>query len=73
MSTLSILAPRQREIALLVGVECLPTKEIARRLGISPRTVEVTRGDIYAKLGVTTLAQMVRAVTLAHEAEKADG
>jgi HD-GYP domain-containing protein (c-di-GMP phosphodiesterase class II) len=49
------LSAREVEIIRLLA-QGLPDKETARRLGISPRTVEHHVGHVYAKLGVTTRA-----------------
>jgi len=53
------LTPRQREIlqGLLDG---LSNKAIARRLGLSPRTVEMHRAGMRVALGVTSLAETVQ-------------
>ena len=44
------LTTRQREVFTLVG-EGLPTKSIARRLGIAPATVKVHLSAIYTRFG----------------------
>ncbi len=53
------LSPREREVLSLV-VEGLTNKAIARALGLSPRTVETHRAHLFDKLGVESLAQLVR-------------
>lgn len=58
---LARLTPREREVLDLV-VEGKLTKEIARRLGISPKTVEVHRSNLVKKMAVTCVAQLVRQV-----------
>lgn len=52
-----VLTRREREVAALVA-EGLTNKEIADRLGISPRTAESHVEQIRAKLGCTTRAQV---------------
>jgi DNA-binding CsgD family transcriptional regulator len=47
------LTPREREIAKLVLEGC-SSKDIARRLDISPRTVDVHRASLMRKYGVNT-------------------
>lgn len=58
---LAKLTPREREVLDLV-VEGKLTKEIARRLGISPKTVEVHRSNLVKKMDVECVAQLVRQV-----------
>jgi RNA polymerase sigma factor (sigma-70 family) len=56
---LSRLTDREREV-LEHAVKGLHAKEIAARLGISPRTVEVHRTRIMEKLEVRNIAELVR-------------
>ncbi len=58
---LKLLTAREREIANLV-VDGNLTKQIAKLLGISTKTVEVHRSHITKKLGVESVAQLVRMV-----------
>jgi len=53
------LTPREREVLVLVG-RGLPGKQVARHLGISPKTVEHHKTRIFAKLGVANQAAAVR-------------
>lgn len=55
------LSPRQREVMHCV-VEGLSNKQIAARLGISPRTVENYRAWVMQRLDATSLADLVRKV-----------
>ncbi len=58
------LTPREREILGMVSAG-LSTRQIARRLSISPRTVESHIAKLYRKLGVRTRVQAVaRAASL---------
>jgi PAS domain S-box-containing protein len=52
------LTPREREIAMLI-VNGLKSKEIALRLGISHRTVEVHRARLMKKLEVKNIVELV--------------
>ena len=53
------LTPREREVlAMLIGGSS--TKEIASRLGTSPRTIEVHRGRVFEKLRAGSLPDLVR-------------
>jgi FixJ family two-component response regulator len=56
---LARLTQREREILDLVA-EGLSTKEIARALDVSPRTVETHRAHIAEKIGAGSVAEMVR-------------
>ncbi|MDP3085313.1 MAG: response regulator [Rubrivivax sp.] len=53
------LSEREREVLALV-IEGQTAKEIARVLGVSPRTVETHRANLGAKLETTSLAQLIR-------------
>lgn len=53
------LSAREHEVLGLI-VEGLTNKEIARALGVSPRTVETHRANLFAKLEVGSLAQLIR-------------
>ncbi len=53
------LTPREREIAALL-VEGLTSKLIGRRLGISPRTVDVYRARLMRKTGAATTPDLVK-------------
>lgn len=52
------LTPREREIAALL-IEGLTSKLIGRRLGISPRTVDVYRARLMRKTGAATTPELV--------------
>lgn len=51
------LSPRERQVAALIG---MPAKEIARRIGISSKTVNSYRYRIHRHLGVTNDVQAAR-------------
>lgn len=53
------LTPREREVMALI-VDGNHNREIAEKLSISVRTVEVHKARIMAKLGVTNVADLVR-------------
>lgn len=53
------LSEREREVLGLI-VEGLTNKEVARALGLSPRTVETHRANIFAKLEAGSLAHLIR-------------
>lgn len=56
---LARLTPREREVLDLV-VTGLTNKEIARLLGTSHRTVDIHRSHVMAKMGASSLADLVR-------------
>jgi len=63
---LQALTPREREV--LDGLaEGFPNKTIAYDLGISPRTVEIHRANVMAKLGVRSLSEALRLAFAAQE------
>ena len=53
------LTPRETESLCLVG-DGRTTKEIARDLGISPKTVEFHRGHLMRKYGAHNVAELIR-------------
>ena len=55
----SALSAREREVLSLV-VEGVDNRGIGERLGISPRTVEVHKSRVMAKLGARNLAELIR-------------
>ena len=55
------LTPRERDVLLQI-TDAASNKEAGRRLGISPRTVEVHRARIMDKLGAKNAADLVRIV-----------
>ena len=59
VARLNRLTPRERET--LQGLyDGLSNREIARRLGVSSRTVEMHRASMKCELGITTLSQTVQ-------------
>jgi FixJ family two-component response regulator len=64
---LNALSTREREVVALMA-QALTNKAIARRLGISPRTVEIHRTNALTKLGV---GHSIAAVTMFLEAGEA--
>ena len=50
--------PREREIAALL-IEGLTSKMVGKKLGISPRTVDVYRARLMRKVGASTTAELV--------------
>lgn len=64
---LQSLTPREKEV--LKGLaQGLPNKSIAYDLGISPRTVEIHRGNLMTKLGARSLSEALR-IAFAAEGE----
>lgn len=55
----SLLTPRERQVLELLA-DGLSSKGIAHVLGLSERTVEIHRGNMYKHLGVRSLAHAVR-------------
>lgn len=53
------LTPRQREVLTLIA-EGYSTKDIARTLGISVKTVETHRAQLMERLGIHDIASLVR-------------
>ena len=61
------LTPREREIALRIA-DGEANKKVAAELGISVRTAELHRARILQKMGVRSLAQLVRMLVALKEA-----
>ncbi|MBQ0668222.1 helix-turn-helix transcriptional regulator, partial [Providencia rettgeri] len=53
------LSTREREIMDMI-LEGNTSKETAEKLSLSPRTVEVHRSNIYTKLGIKSLPQLIQ-------------
>jgi two-component system, LuxR family, response regulator FixJ len=53
------LSAREQEVLGLI-IEGLTNKDIGRALGLSPRTVETHRANLFAKLEAESLAQLIR-------------
>jgi FixJ family two-component response regulator len=53
------LSPREREVMLLVTAGKM-NKQVAGDLGLSEVTVKIHRGSVMRKMGVRTLADLVR-------------
>ncbi|MBA4149150.1 MAG: response regulator transcription factor [Verrucomicrobia bacterium] len=58
-SPVETLTDREFEIFQLIG-KGLDTKQMADQLHLSPKTVEVHRANIKAKLKITTMAELIR-------------
>jgi FixJ family two-component response regulator len=65
---LDLLTPREFEVMQLVFTGML-NKQIAGELGIAEKTIKVHRGRMMKKLGVASVAQLVRLVEIARIAQ----
>jgi two-component system response regulator FixJ len=61
------LTSREREVYAAI-VEGLSNKEIGLTLGISPRTVEIHRANVMAKMGAKKLSELVRMALMSQAA-----
>lgn len=61
LDRLATLTPREREVMDLV-VSGHANREVAEKLGVSPKTVEVHRAHVMDKMKVDSLAELVRQV-----------
>ena len=64
----SSLSPREQETALLIAGGLL-NKQIADRLGITERTVQVHRANVFSKLGVRNAVQFAQKLMLIKSAQ----
>lgn len=69
-SRLATLTEREHEVLRQVA-QGFHAKEIARALDISPRTVEVHKAHIMTKLGVRSIAELVRLAVTAEQPARA--
>jgi two-component system response regulator FixJ len=60
-AALKVLTPREREVACLLS-DGKPNKVVAHELGVSVRTVETHRARLMSKLGIRSLADLVKLV-----------
>ena len=65
------LTPREHEVMGMV-VDGNGSKEIARRLGLSPKTVEIHRAHIMEKLQARSIATLVRYVLIVTKGARTD-
>ena len=63
------LSPRETEILDLV-IEGKTSKQIARQLGISDKTVDVHRTNLMRKVGVTSVAELVKLAVTARKSSR---
>lgn len=61
VNALSVLTPREHEVACLLS-DGKPNKVVAHELGVSVRTVETHRARLMSKLGIRSLADLVKLV-----------
>jgi two-component system, LuxR family, response regulator FixJ len=66
LAKLRKLTAKEREVLELIK-DGRPNKEIAHRLDVTPRAVELRRSSLMRKLGVRSLAELLR-LTIAQEA-----
>ena len=67
-SRVASLSPRERQVLSLVA-EGMATKGIAFELGLSVRTIEVHRERAIRRMGVRTMVEAIRLLTLASASE----
>ena len=61
LGSMAALTERERDVMELL-IQGLHNRDVAERLGISPRTVEVHKSRVMAKLGARNLVDLIRAV-----------
>ncbi|MFE1599712.1 response regulator transcription factor [Methylobacterium sp. ID0610] len=55
----SVLTQRERQVIRLIAEAC-SIKDIAEKLGLSPKTVEAHKASAMHKLKIRTIAELVR-------------
>jgi DNA-binding NarL/FixJ family response regulator len=65
------LTDREFEVFQLIG-QGMETKELAQELSVSPKTIEVHRANIKAKLQLKSMAELIRYAVRWVESEKRD-
>jgi DNA-binding NarL/FixJ family response regulator len=70
-SAVENLTGREREVFQLIG-QGMGTKELAQELGVSPKTIQVHRANIKAKLQVGSMAELIHHAVRWVELEKRD-
>lgn len=68
LERLNTLTPREREVMDLV-VDGLANKNVASRLDVSPRTVEIHRSRVMEKMQATSLPHLVKMAVLVNQEE----
>jgi FixJ family two-component response regulator len=67
---LDLLTPREFEVMQFVNTGML-NKQVADKLGMAEKTVKVHRGRVMQKLGLTSVAELVRLVEKAEASQPA--
>lgn len=67
-----LLTLRESQIARMIAVEFLTSKEIGKRLNLSHRTIEAHRGEIMRKLGISHMGELARVMALREDAAAPD-
>ncbi len=65
------LTPRERQVCVLVSRGLL-NKQVGGELGIQEKTIKLHRSNVMRKLGVTSLADLVRLVEILRQADRLD-
>ena len=66
------LTPRETEVANMLA-DGMPSKDIAKDLGISPKTIDIHRGKVKMKLGARSTTDLIRCILLKRLVDAIDG